>query len=219
MNKRLGFRGAFSLGQRGFGISLDALDLADPSHASVPMFQDESPNRGAHLWERQVNVAYLASDGHLDSGHIWSTTYASVKGRSTTSRDVAWGMGLGMLPDVDVAFGIGMDTVEAMVNHRSWSHSWWFGLACALLLAWCRLRVKNDKWFGGSVGHFCGRAYPRVVGPAHLVWNQHHPPIQSGPFCIQCGACVSSCGNIGHGGTVDLVQDRGQETLGADDGH
>ena len=75
-----------------------------------------------------------------------ATTYAAVKGRSTTSRDVAWGMGLGMLPDVDVAFGIGMDTVEAMVNHRSWSHSWWFGLACAPLLAWCRLRVKKDNW-------------------------------------------------------------------------
>jgi len=50
-----------------------------------------------------------------------------------------------------------------MVNHRSWSHSWWFGLACAPLLAWCRSRITNDTW--------CWREVLAIFAAVHThVW-------------------------------------------------
>lgn len=69
-----------------------------------------------------------------------AATYAVVNGPNTTGRDVLWGLGLGMLIDADVLLGLGMDEVEALVNHRSWSHALVVGLGLSWPLAWLRAR-------------------------------------------------------------------------------
>lgn len=75
-----------------------------------------------------------------------ATTYAVVNGPKTTGRDVMWGLGLGMLVDADVLLGIGMDEVDALVNHRSWSHAVVVGLGLSWPLAWLRARWDKTAW-------------------------------------------------------------------------
>ena len=129
---------------------------------------------------------YLASDGHLDSGHVWSHDVCRGERRVDDITDVAWGMGLGMLPAVDVAFGIGMDTVEAMVNHKLVAFVVvWLACAVACLVSFA---CEEQSGLGGSVGYFaavhttCGwTCSPRMepTSPTH----------STGPFCIHRCMC------------------------------
>ena len=75
-----------------------------------------------------------------------ATTYAVVNGPKTSGRDVVWGSCLGMLVDADVLLGLGMDEVDALVNHRSWSHAVVVGLGLSLPLSWLRARWGATAW-------------------------------------------------------------------------
>ena len=59
----------------------------------------------------------------LSQAVFGASTYAVAKGEATTKGDLLWGVALGMLVDADVVLGLGMNSVDALVNHRSWSHS------------------------------------------------------------------------------------------------
>lgn len=77
----------------------------------------------------------------LSQAVFGASTYAVAKGEATTKGDLLWGMALGMLVDADVFLGLGMNSVDALVNHRSWSHSALFAVLATAGIGW-----SQGKW-------------------------------------------------------------------------
>ncbi|MGB1075603.1 MAG: metal-dependent hydrolase [Flavobacteriales bacterium] len=73
-----------------------------------------------------------------------ASTYAAAKGNEANRKDLFWGMSLGMLVDADVFMGFGMDSVQALLNHRSWTHSFLFTCFAALIIGLIQKRWRQE---------------------------------------------------------------------------
>lgn len=74
-----------------------------------------------------------------------ATTFAVVKGGGVATKEVLWGAAMGALPDMDVFTMPFLGPVEALLVHRTWSHSVFVAAALAALLTFWRRRRFPDE--------------------------------------------------------------------------
>lgn len=118
-----------------------------------------------------------------------ASVYAAAKGVGTTRKDLFWGMSLGMMVDADVFIGLGMDSVQALVNHRSWSHSVLFTCFAAWVVGLVRKRwgqntinwrdglaiflaIHTHIWLDALTTYGTGIVFPFSSRP--IAWNVIH---------------------------------------------
>lgn len=67
----------------------------------------------------------------------------AVLGKKVGNKALLWGAFAGTLPDLDVVFSLVLDPVDYLSVHRGFSHSLFFPLVAAPLLAWLAVRMHR----------------------------------------------------------------------------
>ena len=74
-----------------------------------------------------------------------ATTFAVVRGRGVATKEVFLGAAMGALPDMDVLTMPFLGPVEALLEHRTWSHSVFVAAALAAILTFWRAKRSPNQ--------------------------------------------------------------------------
>lgn len=71
----------------------------------------------------------------------------AVAGKKLGNRAMLWGAIAGTIPDLDIIGNFFMSEVNALAFHRGISHSFFFAIIVAALLAWYTSTLYRNKWY------------------------------------------------------------------------